>query len=85
MLPAHCTPCPNTQAHWLDHGEKLYLSYTRRGADNDHIMRNRAPLFIAEVDREHLHVLRATERVLIPEQGATMGNSGANAGQVGAP
>jgi hypothetical protein len=67
----------NTQQHWLAHGDKLYLSYTRRGANNDHVMRHRAPLFFAEVDTERLVVLRATEQVLIPERGATLGNFGA--------
>ncbi len=67
----------NTQQHWITHSDALFLCYTRRGANNDHIMRNRAPLFIAQVDPEHLHVMRATERVLIPERGATLGNFGA--------
>jgi hypothetical protein len=57
-------------------GDKLFLVYTRRGADNDHIMRHRAPLFMARVDRESLHVMRNTERVVIPERGATLGNFG---------
>ncbi len=69
----------NTQQHWVAHSEALFLSYTRRGADNDHIMRHRAPLFIARVDPERLCVLRDTERVLIPERGATLGNFGAAA------
>lgn len=67
----------NTQQHWLAHGDNLFLVYTRRGANNDHVMRNRAPLFIAQVDKDTLRVLRATERVLIPERGAAMGNFGA--------
>ncbi|MCK5860958.1 MAG: exo-alpha-sialidase [Candidatus Hydrogenedentes bacterium] len=67
----------NTQQHWLVHTDGLYLTYTRRGADNDHIMRNRAPLFIAEVNRDTLQVMRDTERVLIPERGAALGNFGA--------
>lgn len=67
----------NTQQHWVTHSEGLFLVYTRRGADNDHIMRHRAPLFIAQVDPERLCVLRETERVLIPERGATLGNFGA--------
>lgn len=69
----------NTQQHWLAHSDGLFLVYTRRGADNDHIFRHRAPLFIAQVDPERLCVIRATERVLIPERGATMGNFGAAA------
>lgn len=40
-------------------------------------MRHRAPLFIAQVDPERLHVVRSTEQVLLPERGATMGNFGA--------
>ncbi len=67
----------NTQQHWLAHGDGLFLTYTRRGANNDHVFRHRAPLFIARVAPERLCVLRATERVLIPERGATMGNFGA--------
>ena len=67
----------NTQQHWLAHPEGLYLVYTRRGAGNDHIFRHRAPLFIARVDPQRLCVLRDTERLLIPERGAQMGNFGA--------
>ena len=37
----------NTQQHWISHGDSLYLIYTRRGANNDHVFRNRAPIFIA--------------------------------------
>jgi hypothetical protein len=69
----------NTQQHWLVHDQALFLTYTRRGADNDHIPRNRAPLFIAQVDPVRLHVIRSTERVLIPERGAMLGNFGAAA------
>ena len=67
----------NTQQHWLAHSDGLFLIYTRRGANNDHIRRHRAPLFIAQVDPERLCVVRATERILIPERGATLGNFGA--------
>jgi len=67
----------NTQQHWLVHSNGLFLVYTRKGANNDHIMRHRAPLFIAQVDPERLCVIRDTERVLIPESGAPMGNFGA--------
>jgi hypothetical protein len=67
----------NTQQHWLAHRDGLFLAYTRKGANNDHIFRHRAPLFLAQVDPQRLHVLRATERVLMPERGATLGNFGA--------
>ena len=66
----------NTQQHWLAHRDGLFLIYTRRGANNDHVMRHRAPLFIAEVDAVRLTVKRATERILIPELGASYGNFG---------
>jgi hypothetical protein len=69
----------NTQAHWLVHSDGLFLSYTRRGANNDHIARHRAPLFVAQVDPEKLQVLRATEKVLIPKRGVMLGNFGAAA------
>lgn len=64
----------NTQQHWVTHRGTLYLAYTRRGANNDHVIRHRAPLFIAQVDPERLVVLRSTERVLMPERGARLGN-----------
>ena len=67
----------NTQQHWVAWGDQLYLVYTRRGAQNDHIARHRAPLFIGQVDPEKLCVLRATEKVVLPERGAQMGNFGA--------
>ena len=37
------------------------------------VMRNRAPIFIAEVDPEKLCVRRATERVLFPDENADIG------------
>jgi hypothetical protein len=64
----------NTQAHWLVHSDGLLLTYTRRGANNDHIMRNRAPIFVAQVDPDKLQVLRSTEQALLPERGVMLGN-----------
>lgn len=69
----------NTQQHWISNSHGLFLVYTRRGADNDHIMRHRAPLFIAQVDPQRLCVIRDTEKVVVPERGTTLGNFGANA------
>ncbi len=66
----------NTQQHWVTHSDALYLVYTRTGADNDHVFRHRAPLFIAQVDPVKLCVMRKTERVLVPERGARLGNFG---------
>jgi hypothetical protein len=67
----------NTQAHWLVHDDGLFLSYTRRGANNDHITRNRAPIFMAQVDPVKLNIIRSTEQILIPERGVMLGNFGA--------
>ena len=64
----------NTQQHWVTHNDKLYLVYTRRGLNNDHVFRHRAPLVMAEVDSATLRVQRATERELIPNRGARLGN-----------
>lgn len=69
----------NTQAHWLVQDQGLFLTYTRRGANNDHIMRNRAPIFIAQVDPQRLHVMRSSERAVLPERGVMLGNFGAAA------
>ena len=66
----------NTQAHWVTHPSGLYLTYTRKGADNDHVFRHRAPLFIARVDPSSLQVIQASERILVPELGARLGNFG---------
>jgi hypothetical protein len=66
----------NTQQHWVAHDDRPYLVYTRRGADNDHVFRHRAPLFIARVDPERLCVVRETEQILVPENRADLGNFG---------
>ena len=66
----------NTQQHWVKHSDGLYLVYTRRGANNDHVFRNRAPLFMAQVNPEKLCVMRETEQILVPERGARLGNFG---------
>ena len=66
----------NTQQHWVTHRNALYLVYTRRGADNDHVFRHRAPLFMAQVDPERLVVIRETEQILVPQRGARLGNFG---------
>lgn len=66
----------NTQAHWVTHSDALYLVYTRRGLNNDHVFRHRAPLLMAQVDPQRLCVLRDTETALVPERGARLGNFG---------
>jgi hypothetical protein len=65
-----------TQQHWITSADALYLVYTRRGANNDHVFCHRAPLFIAQVDTAKLCIIRETEQVLVPERGARLGNFG---------
>lgn len=66
----------NTQQHWVRGGGKLYLVYTRRAENNGHVFRHRAPLFIAEVDPGGPNLIRRTERIVVPEHGARLGNFG---------
>ena len=66
----------NTQQHWIARPDSLWLVYTRRGVNNDHVFRHRAPLFVARVDPNALTVLRETERAVVPERGARLGNFG---------
>lgn len=65
-----------TQQHWLIVNNKLYMVYTRKGANNDHVMRHRAPLFIAEFDTGKMCLIRSTEKIAVPERGARLGNFG---------
>lgn len=65
-----------TQQHWIVCGGKLYMVYTRKNANNDHVFRHRAPLFIAEYDGERMCLIRATEKIAVPERGARLGNFG---------
>jgi len=58
------------------HGDGRLLVYTRRGADNDHVCRHLAPLFMARVEPLRLCVLRATERIIVSERGVRLGNFG---------
>jgi hypothetical protein len=64
----------NTQQHWMQLGESLYLVYTRKSELNNGVYRHRAPLFMAKVDPATLHLRRSTEQIVFPEKGARMGN-----------
>lgn len=69
-------PTYNTQQHWVTHSDGLFLVYTRKAETNGHVFRHRAPLYIAQVDPERLCLIRASERVLVPDRGARLGNFG---------
>jgi hypothetical protein len=43
--------------------------YTRKAADNVNVMRWRAPLYVARVDPQSLHLIRASERIVLPMRG----------------
>ncbi|HMY73212.1 MAG TPA: exo-alpha-sialidase, partial [Blastocatellia bacterium] len=58
-----------TQQHWLTHSEGLFLSYTRKAEANANVMRWRAPLYLAEVDRKTLRLIRSTEQTVFPLAG----------------
>lgn len=70
----------NTQQHWIVRPDGLFLAYTRSSVENelqnDHVFRHRAPILLAQVDPERLCVLRETEREIIPNRGARLGNFG---------
>ena len=77
-----------TQQHWLSHSDALFLVYTRQAEENTAVMRWRAPLYMAEVDRDSLRLKRATEQIVFPLIGdgvndpdhvARMGNFHCNA------
>ncbi|MFN7999638.1 MAG: sialidase family protein [Acidobacteriota bacterium] len=55
-----------TQQHWLTHSEGLFLSYTRKAEENANVMRWRAPLYLAEVDRKTLRLIRSSEQIVFP-------------------
>jgi hypothetical protein len=53
------------------HSNGLALVYTRISEDNANVFRNRAPLYIADIDTESLRLKRETERVLVSNRSAT--------------
>lgn len=66
----------NTQQHLISVGGKLYIVYTRRADDNDNVPRHRAPLFISEFDTEKMCLIQKTEKIVVPNRGARLGNFG---------
>ncbi len=69
-------PTYNTQQHWVTHSEGLFLVYTRIAGDNGHVFRHRAPLFMARMDTEKLCLIRDSEKIIVPQRGARLGNFG---------
>lgn len=55
-----------TQQHWLTHSDGLFLAYTRKAEENSNVMRWRAPLYLAQVDRKTLRLILSTEQIVFP-------------------
>lgn len=55
-----------TQQHWLTHSDGLFLVYTRKDKSNTGVIRWRSPLWVAKVDPVKLHLIRSTERIVLP-------------------
>ena len=64
----------NTQQHWVAGDNALFLTYTRETPTNKHVFRNRAPIFMARFDPASGGIVRSTERPIVPELGARLGN-----------
>ncbi len=66
----------NTMQRFLKVGGELYLVYTRRDRLNEHVFRNRAPLYMTRIDTEKMRLIKGEEIILVPELGARLGNFG---------
>lgn len=68
----------NTQQHWVKSPWGLYLVYTSsQRPESDGVFRGRAPLFIAQFDEHSMCLIKDTEKILVPNTGAQLGNFGA--------
>lgn len=59
-------PSSSTQMRWIRQGGRLYLVYTRADSTSQGIFRNRAPLWMAELDTASLRLKQATEIIAVP-------------------
>ncbi|MFD0712875.1 sialidase family protein [Paenibacillus sp. GCM10027626] len=68
----------NTQMHWINRPDALYLVYTRKDSSNSDIFRYRAPLWMAKVDPVTLRLQKESERIVmgITSDRAQLGNFG---------
>lgn len=67
-------PMNQTMTKLLAHSDGLALVYTRITDDNQKTFRNRAPLFVADMDPVALHLKKDTERIIVPDKGLPVGN-----------
>ncbi|HSH96320.1 MAG TPA: hypothetical protein VK968_19390, partial [Roseimicrobium sp.] len=59
-------PSVATQMRWVRQQGRLYLVYVRADESNKGIFRNRAPLWMAELDTGTLRLIKSTEVVAVP-------------------
>ncbi len=64
----------NTMQRRIPHKDRLFLAYTRAGVNNDHVLRHRAPIFVARFDEKRMYLVKETEKILVPEIGARLVN-----------
>lgn len=68
----------STQQHWVKSPWGLYLVYTSANRqESGNVLRGRAPLFMAKFDEQCMCLIKETERILVPNKGAQLGNFGA--------
>lgn len=67
-------PMNQTMTKLLANSDGLALVYTRITDDNQKTFRNRAPLFVADIDPVTLGLKKNTERIIVPDKGLPVGN-----------
>lgn len=63
-----------TMTKFLTHSDGLYLVYTRITQENKNVFRNRAPLYLAQLDVEKMCLIRDSEQIIFQNNGMPIGN-----------
>ncbi|TBL73329.1 hypothetical protein [Paenibacillus thalictri] len=56
----------DTQMRWVTHSGGLFLVYTRVDSSNTGIFRNRAPLWMSELNTSTLRLVKSSEHIVMP-------------------
>ncbi len=73
-----CVWTENTQQHWVKSPRALFLVYTSsHRKESENVFRGRAPLFIAQFDEKNMVLMKETEKIIVPNNSAPLGNFGA--------
>lgn len=68
----------NTQQHWVKSPRALFLVYTSSHREESaNVYRGGAPLFMAQFDEKKMCLLKETEQIIVPNNGAALRNFGA--------